>query len=194
MRQAESTRMNDADLVSLAIGGQRSATEQLVRRWSGRLTGYLRGRVASPEVAEDLAQEVLLRALKSLPSLADPSRFGSWLLSIAHHAAQDWHKAKARSEVSLHTPAAGQSECCVQTREASPSKQCEMKEERERILREVDQLPDRLREVLLIYYYDTVTYAEMAEMLNVSVATINARLTQARSELRCRLIRAGSTP
>lgn len=187
--------MNDADLVSLAIDGRQSASEQLVRRWSGRLTGYLRSRVASPEVAEDLAQDVLLRAIESLPSLADPSRFGSWLLSIAHHAAQDWHKAKARTEVSLHTQDDAQAENgCAQTREPSPVEHCEMKEERERILREVGQLPERLREVLMIYYYDRVTYAEMAEMLNVSVATINARLTQARSELRCRLIRAGSTP
>ncbi len=186
--------MNDADLVSLAIEGRRSASEQLVRRWSGRLTGYLRSRVSSPEVAEDLAQDVLLRALKSLPSLADPSRFGPWLLSIAHRAAQDWHKAKARTEVSLHTQDREKSESCyAQTREPTPAEHCEIKEERERILREVDQLPERLREVLMIYYYDTVTYAELAEMLNVSVATINARLTQARCELRCRLTRAGST-
>jgi RNA polymerase sigma-70 factor (ECF subfamily) len=53
----------------------------------------------------------------------------------------------------------------------------------------VNQLDDDCREVLLLYYYQDVTYADLAELLGVSTATINARLTKARATLRERLRR-----
>ena len=52
-------------------------------------------------------------------------------------------------------------------------------------------LPKALREVILLYYYDDVTYKQMAEMLDVSAATINARLTKARAILREKLAALG---
>jgi len=54
-------------------------------------------------------------------------------------------------------------------------------------MREVQKLPEPQREVLMLYYYDNLTYAQLGEVLNVSAATINARLTQARQMLRQRL-------
>ena len=52
----------------------------------------------------------------------------------------------------------------------------------------ISALPEECREVLLLYYYDDVTYQDLAEMLQVSSATINARLTRARTLLRERLL------
>jgi RNA polymerase sigma-70 factor (ECF subfamily) len=54
-------------------------------------------------------------------------------------------------------------------------------------LAEVDTLPDAYREVILLYYYDDVTYQDVAAALGVSAATVNARLTKARAMLRERL-------
>ena len=51
----------------------------------------------------------------------------------------------------------------------------------------VEALPEDYREVLLLYYYEDVTYRDLAETLGVSPATINARLTKARAMLRERL-------
>ena len=152
----------------------------------------MRSKVGSSEVAEDLAQDALLKAISRLPTLNDPSRFGSWLLSIAHHSAQDWYKSKARTEVSLQNHASDAPAFAVVDRERTPHEICQVKEEHDLVLREVSNLPDQLREVLMIYYYDSVTYQELAEMLDVSTATINARLTQARSLLRTRLAEIGS--
>ena len=56
-----------------------------------------------------------------------------------------------------------------------------------RLLAEVATLPEAYREVLLLYYYDDVTYQEVAEILGVSAATVNARLTKGRALLRERL-------
>ena len=54
-------------------------------------------------------------------------------------------------------------------------------------MEEVESLPEAHREVLLLYYYDDVTYRDLADWLGVSPATINARLTQARAMLRERM-------
>jgi RNA polymerase sigma-70 factor (ECF subfamily) len=53
---------------------------------------------------------------------------------------------------------------------------------------EVERLPEPLREVLMLYYYEDCTYHDLAQRLGVSAATINARLTQARMMLREKLV------
>ena len=49
---------------------------------------------------------------------------------------------------------------------------------------EVEALPEALRQAVMLYYYDDVSYRELGELLGVSAATINARLTKARNLLR----------
>ena len=56
------------------------------------------------------------------------------------------------------------------------------------LLSEIEALPDEFRQVVLLYYYDDVTYRDVARMLGVSPATVNARLTRARALLRERLM------
>jgi RNA polymerase sigma-70 factor (ECF subfamily) len=52
---------------------------------------------------------------------------------------------------------------------------------------EVEALPEECREVIMLYYYQDLTYRDLAQLLGVSAATVNARLTRARSLLRERL-------
>lgn len=182
--------MDDAQLVRQAQTGQTSAYEVLVRRWSARLVGYVRSKVRHIDVAEDIAQDCLLKAFRNLPSLNDPERFGSWLLSIGHRSALDWLKAKARTEIHLPEITLSQSQESCSNRAMqndAPDQQLDDLEQKELLLRAVEDLPDPLREVLLIFYYDDVTYKDIATMLGVSTATVNARLTKARATLRKRL-------
>lgn len=181
--------MTDAELVQQTLNGQRSAYEELVRRWCARVVAYSRSRVHSREVAEDLAQDSFLKAYASIHSLGDPAKFGPWLLSIAHRAAVDWLKAKARTEVQfpVHRNGSDGSESLLKSGVDDPGAACERRDELSKLKAEIASLPETLREVLMIYYYDRVTYSEMADMLGVSAATINARLTKARKRLRERL-------
>jgi RNA polymerase sigma-70 factor (ECF subfamily) len=63
----------------------------------------------------------------------------------------------------------------------------ERQEQLEELMASVDALPEDYREVILLYYYDDVTYRDLSQMLGVSTATINARLTKARAMLRARM-------
>lgn len=180
--------MDDAQLVQQAKQGQRSAYGQLVQRWAARLVAFLRSRVLLVDVAEDLAQESFLRAFRRLDSLEDPSKFGSWLFSIGQNAVMDWRKAKTRQEVQLSASTAGDdAEDFLPVTLEQPSEEALKTEQQEILLRAVHELPAEQRETILLYYYEDVTYAELAKLLGVSVATVNARLGKARNALRQKL-------
>ena len=66
---------SDADLVREALSGRTGAYALLVHRWSARVLAVCHGRVGNASTAEDLAQETLLRALRSLGSIREPERF-----------------------------------------------------------------------------------------------------------------------
>jgi RNA polymerase sigma-70 factor (ECF subfamily) len=177
--------MSDADLVRQAQNGDAASYGELVRRWSARVVGFCHAKVGAAP-AEDLAQETLLRGFRALGTLSAPESFGPWLLGIARRVCLDWLKAKSRREARIHAEGDGRADGVPDGR-LSPGDEVEHREELAQLMTEVQRLPEEYREVLIIYYYDEPTYVELAEMLEVSTATVNARLTKARKLLRRRL-------
>jgi len=177
--------MEDAELVRQTLAGRKEAFAELARRWSPRITAICHSRVQRADVADDLAQETFLRGFRALATLSDPAKAGSWLMGIAVRASLDWLKAKDRSTVIFSTLGKDQS-----VDHEMPGGQAEtvyLADERRRILTEIEALPETHRQVVMLYYYDDHSYRDLAALLGVSTATINARLTQAREILRGRL-------
>lgn len=180
--------MSDGELARRAAAGETAAYAQLVQRWAGRVTAFCHARVRSPEIAEDLAQEALLRGFRAIGTLADPDRFGTWLHGIALRSCLDWLKSKARTQVTFSGLSAEHgADSFVDERVTSVEQAFDVRTERERLLAEVEALPNEYREVLMLYYYNDATYQDLADLLGVSAATVNARLTKARAMLRERL-------
>ena len=178
--------MTDGELVREARAGNCASYEELVRRWFARIAGFFHAKTGCPHIAEDLAQEVMIRGYLTLTKLEQPEKLGSWLYGIAQRVCHDWHRSKQRTEVQLSDD--GHSANSLLSREtAAPDELVKADEQRE-LMRALEDLPDSYREVLMIYYYDDVTYRDIAVMLGVSTATINARLTKARAMLRNKLI------
>ena len=176
---------SDEDLVRQVLAGRTVAYAELARRWSARVMAICHARVRSAHAAEDLAQEALMRGYQSLKSLATPAKFGAWLSGIAVRTCLDWLKAKGRTEVPFSTLG-------DDARRTSPADDSEsldeptadQRDERRLLMAAVEALPDAYCQVVMLYYYSDVTYQELAEMLGVSSATVNARLTKARAMLR----------
>ncbi len=171
---------SDAELVRQTCAGRTEAYTELVRRWAARITALCHARVGRAHVADDLAQETLLRGFRALASLNDPERFGPWLCGIALRICLDWLKAKKNAQIPfsalgddrhpddfLHDP------------RPSVATELERDDERRQLLAEVEALPEDYRKVVMLYYYEDVTYRDVAELLGVSTATVNARLTKA---------------
>jgi RNA polymerase sigma-70 factor (ECF subfamily) len=128
-----------------------------------------------------------LRGLRSLATLEDPARFGPWLCGIASRVCLDWLKSPQARQVSLDGLSDEPAEAWVAAPGDSPHEAAARADDERRLLAEVETLPETFREVILMYYYDDVTYQDLAGVLGVSAATINARLTKARAMLRERL-------
>lgn len=182
--------MTDGELVRQALAGRAPAYEELVRRWAGRITALCHAKVGRAGAAEDMAQETLLRGYRSLSSLVEPEKFGSWLCGIAIRACLDWLKAKQRTQIPFSALGPDcNPEDFVPSRSDTDDAALDREEEIQQLMGAVEALPEQYREVILLYYYEDVTYRDLAQTLDVSPATINARLTKARAMLRERLTR-----
>src|SRR5258708_22049479 len=110
-------------------------------------------RVGRADVAEDWAQETLLRGLRALATLSDPDKFGPWLCGIAVRTCLDWLKASARSEVTLSAlPASTEPRGNISAPDAGAVSA--RREELDRLVREVERLPMAYRQALMHFYYE----------------------------------------
>lgn len=183
--------MDDAALVRQAMAGGATAYEQLVRRWAARVLAVCRARVRhDADAAEDLAQEALVRGWRALPTLDDASRFGPWLCGIASRACLDWLKSPKRGETPLSAMDREGQPFDAPDGSGGAAVDAERRDEVRRLRAEVELLPDAYREALTLFYYDDLSYRDIADALDVSPATVNARLTKARALLRARMTRS----
>jgi RNA polymerase sigma-70 factor (ECF subfamily) len=150
-------------------------------------------RVRCQASAADLAQETLLRGFRDLVTLKSPEKFGAWLRGIAHRVCLDWLKAKQTSQVPFTQLAGNGDPASLLAGGNDVGAAVEQADETQRLLAEVEALSESHREVLMLFYYGEMSYRDMAELLGVSTATINARLSEARAILRDRLGRSRRT-
>jgi RNA polymerase sigma-70 factor (ECF subfamily) len=179
--------MDDAALVGQVLAGKTEAYAELAQRWAGRVTALCHARLARADLAEELAQETLVRGLEELPSLADPARFGPWLAGIAANTCRDWLKSHQNRPVHFSALPNG---APAQPVGPDPLAEAERADDLSQLLRAVEELPEELRVVLMLFYYEEASYHDIAHLLDVSTATVNARLTRARALLRARLATA----
>jgi RNA polymerase sigma-70 factor (ECF subfamily) len=180
-------------LVRQALDGGAAAFEELVRRWAGRVLAVCHAHVRSSHLAEDLAQESLMRAYRALGTLAEPEKFGSWLRGIAVRACLDWLKSRPATLVPFTALGDATRAEEAPARELDPGAGLEQADEIQRLLAAVESLPTELSEVVMLYYYNDLTYHDLAQLLGIAPATVNARLTRARALLRSRLRTSNST-
>jgi RNA polymerase sigma-70 factor (ECF subfamily) len=192
--QARGDTASDVELVRQAGNGRPEAYGELARRWAPRVMAVCHARVRCQNSAADLAQETLLRGFRDLARLKSPDKFGPWLRGIAHRVCLDWLKSKQQSQVPFTQLTADGDPHDLLARSGDAAETVDRADEARRLIGEVERLSEPHREVLMLFYYDEMSYREMAELLGVSTATINARLTEARALLRDRLGRSRRAP
>jgi RNA polymerase sigma-70 factor (ECF subfamily) len=168
--------MSDAELVQQVLAGRSEAYAELVRRWTGRVAALCHARTGRADVADDLARETLARGLRDLGSLDAPANFGRWLCGLARAVCLDYLQVSGNGRASPPAPS------------GSPAG---AGGEDHRLLAEIEALPEAFREVVLLHYYQDLRYQDLAELLDIAPATVQARLARARALLRER--RAGPT-
>ncbi len=151
----------------------------------------LLGRIAGPLDAEDLTQIVFAKAATALPRFRGDALASTWLYRIAANVASDWLRGRAAREAKLtvQLPEGGETgqvhaAIAVPDPQASPEQPLVRKEMHDHIRREIGQLPEGSREVLILGQLGGLTDEEVAQTLGISLANVKVRLHRARAQLK----------
>ena len=167
----------ETKLVEAAVGGDIEGFGKLCRRYYGPMVAIAYSVVSDHQLAEDAAQESFARALVNLKNLKNKTRFAPWLAAICRNVAKDMLTIKARQISSSELSQVAQNDNRVQsTQEVS---------------RAIEQLPVSAKELVVLRYYNGLSYEQIASVLGISQAAINGRLTRARRKMADYLKRNG---
>lgn len=184
-RRLESSA-EDAEVlvVRRAQRGDESAFGELVLLYQKRVFNFVFARIRQRELAEDITQEVLVKAFFHLRRLRKAERFKSWLFSIAHNHLRDLLRKRRLQQVDME-----QSHVEVYVDERGPEG-VEAVRSRQRMVQEaLSRLKPEQREVLILCDLEGMSYKEIAEILRVPLGTVQSRIFYARRRIKELLIR-----
>ena len=166
--------MIELELIQRAQTGEPRAARELYNQYAPRVYAIVRRLAGDDALAEDWAQEAWVRIFRALGSFRGEARFSTWLHRIAVNSAlhgRRWRDRRTRHEAPL--------EDTLPTRFQSSDALLRMKLERA-----MKQLPERMRQVLVLHDIEGFTHEEIAEFLGVNAGTSKSQLFKARARMR----------
>ncbi len=172
-----------AEAVRAAGTGDLRAFEELVRRYQERVTANCRYISGAPGDAEDLAQEVFVKAFFGLARFEGRAKFRTWIQRIkVNHCINFVKRKKGKGFVSIDEPGL----------EGAPGMQVEPRagrridalSDRERISAVLDGMSDALRVPLVMRDMDGFAYQEIADELGIGLSAVKMRIKRGREEFR----------
>ncbi len=131
------------------------------------------------EECQDLAQEILLQAWRSLPKFEGKASAATWFYRVALHTAMNWHR-KDKPRRSTQQPLLAVQ--TVATEGSDSAEQAEQRETVEQLYQAIHQLP-KTDAALVLLYLDQLSYREMAEVLGISESNVGVKLNRAKKAL-----------
>lgn len=186
-------RLSDADAALVARCRQNDLTafDEMVERYQHKIYGYVRRLVGNDTDAEDVTQEVFLKALTSLHAFREESSLQTWLFRIATNLCRDLLRRRQRERgwLRLWQPAeeregGGESLIEIPDHEGDPERLLLRDELNDVLRRAIDRLPVAMREVLVLHDLEALSYEEIAQALSIPLGTVKSRLFHARARLR----------
>lgn len=172
----------DEQLVEGYVHGDRAAFAELIGRYRHQLLHFLIRFLGSRHAAEDVFQETFVQVHLSAETFDTSRRFKPWLFTIAANKARDYHRKHGRQQaVSLSAPMDRQDEGrpYVDLLEAElPTPEAPILDaERSRLVKSVvDSMAPHLREILLLSYFQRLSYNQIADTLEIPLGTVKSRL------------------
>jgi RNA polymerase sigma-70 factor (ECF subfamily) len=173
----------ERELIRLAQDGDPNAFRRLVERHGTRAYALALRIVRSASDAEEVAQDALVRAWRSLPRFRGDSKFSSWLYRIVVRRAFD-RAAVLKGRRGREVSAEGIESLAAEGAAEGASPDPEARERAARLERLVAGLPEVPRTVVTLYYYQDRSVAEVARILGMPENTVKTHLSRARAALR----------
>ena len=174
---------NEIDLVRQTLEGDTSAFDRLVKMHRTTVYALVISYIIDPADAEDLTQQIFIRAYERLATLRGLDRFRPWLLQIAHNTCKDWLRRRRGSTTRFE--AANDTDLA----KVAPSpEEIALKAEIETVVRQaISTLRETDRRLMEARYIEGANYDQLQVESGLSYAAIANRLKRAKREIRCRI-------
>lgn len=179
MEKVQLTVDPDRALVDAAAAGSREAFDELVRRHQAAIVGLARVLTSGRGDAEDLAQEVFVRAWKSLRTFRGNSAFRTWLHRVAINVVRSSQSRTGRL-LQIFTGSAGEAPDVPSRDEPVDAALAR----RQVIEQALTALPEELRVAVTLRDLQGLDYREIADLLGVPIGTVESRIFRARQRLK----------
>jgi RNA polymerase sigma-70 factor, ECF subfamily len=174
----------DGALVEAAAAGSRDAFDELVRRHQAAIVSLVRALTAGRGDPEDVAQEVFVRAWRSLRGFRGDSTFRTWLHTVAINVVRTSQSRNARL-LRVFLPAGGRDPDAAPPDRASGEEPVDSAlARRQMVERALAALPDDLRVAVTLRDLQGLDYKEIAAALGVPIGTVESRIFRARRRLK----------
>lgn len=185
----EQEAVDDAALVRETLAGNQASFQLLVERHEARVFALLRHYVRNPVELEDLAQETFLKAFRRLDGFEGQASFYTWIYRIAVNTALDHLKRKSRSPVaSTDDPETLADAERPDARICAPHAALEREEIARATQAALERLPEIFRTVLVLREFEEMAYQDIADLLGISIGTVESRLFRARARFKAALL------
>jgi RNA polymerase sigma-70 factor (ECF subfamily) len=174
----------ESELLDRAQGGDAEAYGELIRRNQDYIYNAVYHLVGSVPDAEDLAQDVFVKAFKAIDRFRRQSKFSTWLYGIMLNTVRN-HWRRKRTIYSLD--AGGDEDSPSPDPESDADGPAEMAQRRERVRavrQAIGRISEDLREILVLRDLQGLTYEELQEALDLPAGTVKSRLYRARAALK----------
>lgn len=177
MKPEETSGWTEADIKKLAGANSRAAMEAVIRKYREPLYFHARYIVKDHQEAYDVVQEVFIKAMRETRLFDEDFKIKAWLFRVTSNLCFNQVRNRKRRGTLLET---------MMKPEAFGADQLDTvfaSEQREEVMEALGQLTDDHKQILLLRYYDDLSYAEIADVLQVKLGTVMSRLSRARMRL-----------
>ncbi|HWB14615.1 MAG TPA: sigma-70 family RNA polymerase sigma factor [Pirellulales bacterium] len=186
-QQPDLSNFSDEDLLlRYRDSSDAAAFQELLHRYERELFNYLSRYLRDQSLAEEVFQTVFLRVHERARLFEEGRAFRPWIYSIATHQAIDALRKTGRRPTTSLDAIHGDAEMdgttlldMLEDRDGSPAKRLEEHERSEWARRAVDELPEHLRDVVLLIYFQGLKFREAAEILGIPLGTAKSRMHEA---------------
>ncbi len=175
--------MEERELVEQSRAGNQEAFADLVKRYKTKVFNLAFSFTRDQAVADDLAQEVFIKAYFGLPKFRFQSEFGTWLYRITVNHVRDYLREKSKmSRVPFddlrQTPSSQEDEITKKEQAQTAEQQ------RKLVLQSLQTLPEKYQVIITLRDIRGFSYEEISRILKISPGTVDSRLHRARKMLR----------
>ena len=179
---------NERDLVDRAKFGDIEAFEQLIEGCQKRVFNIAYRMIGNYDDANELAQEVLLKAFRSIKSFKGDSLFSTWIYKVTANVCLDEiRRRKKRMVVSLDEDIEyndGEVKRQIPDNSPTPDVEAETNELKKAVNKSIQELPDDYKSMIILRDIQGFSYDEISKIVNCPEGTVKSRINRARQALK----------